>query len=119
MERDRKVTVLEEGDKLALEMAHPRRWRVLGDLRDHGVALVTGARDIEIGADSVTWSTDEGDAGAAADTVVIAQLVDGDLGVAEADLEGIPKLAMADHSTPSNPREMTLDDCRNILRLSL
>ena len=52
MERDRKVTVLEEGDKLALEMAHPRRWRVLGDLRDHGVALVTGARDIEIGADA-------------------------------------------------------------------
>ena len=28
----------------------PRRWRVLGDLRDHGVAFVTGARDIEIGA---------------------------------------------------------------------
>ena len=83
MERGRKVTVLEEGDKLALEMAHPRRWRVLGDLRDHGVALVTGARDIEIGADSVTWSTDEGDANAAADTVVIAQLVDGDLAVAE------------------------------------
>jgi hypothetical protein len=64
-------------------MAHPRRWRVLGDLRDHGVALVTGACDIEIGADAVTWSTDEGDAGAAADTVVIAQLVDGDFAVAE------------------------------------
>ena len=87
MERDRKVTVLEEGDKLALEMAHPRRWRVLGDLRDHGVALVTGARDIAIGADRVTWSTDEGEASAAADTVVIAQLVDGDLGVAEAFTE--------------------------------
>ena len=42
-----------------------------------------------------------------------------DLGVTEADLEGIPRLAMADHSTPSNPREMTLEDCRNILRISL
>ena len=42
-----------------------------------------------------------------------------ELGVTEADLNGIPKLAMADHSTLSNPREMTLEDCRNILRLSL
>jgi alcohol dehydrogenase class IV len=42
-----------------------------------------------------------------------------ELGVTEADMEGIPQLAMADHSTPSNPREMTLDDCRNVLRLSM
>ncbi|MEO0492401.1 MAG: FAD-dependent oxidoreductase [Actinomycetota bacterium] len=83
LERGREVTVVEAGDKLALEMAHPRRWRVLGDLRDHGATLVTGARDVEIGADTVTWTTDEGAASAAADTVVIAQLVDGDLGVAE------------------------------------
>ncbi|MEM8708981.1 MAG: FAD-dependent oxidoreductase [Actinomycetota bacterium] len=83
VERGRSVTVVEEGDKLALEMAHPRRWRVLGDLRAHGAALVTGARDIEIGADTVSWVTDEGTAAAPADTVVIAQLVDGDLTVAE------------------------------------
>lgn len=42
-----------------------------------------------------------------------------DLGVTESDLEGIPRLAMADHSTPSNPREMTLDDCRTLLQQSL
>ena len=50
--------MLEEGDKLALEMA------TLGVggcsvISVIGIALVTGARNIEIGADSVTWSTDE------------------------------------------------------------
>ena len=75
--------IVEEGDKLALEMAHPRRWRVLGDLRTHGARLVTSARDIEIGADEVRWTTDEGPATAEADTVVIAQLVDGDRSVAD------------------------------------
>ena len=83
VERGRSVTVLEEGDKLALEMAHPRRWRVLGDLRAHGAELVTGAREIRIGRDDVGWTTDEGDASAAADTVVIATLVDGDRSLAD------------------------------------
>ena len=42
-----------------------------------------------------------------------------DLGVTESDLDRIPGLAMADHSTPTNPREVTVDECRNILRVSL
>jgi 4-hydroxybutyrate dehydrogenase len=42
-----------------------------------------------------------------------------ELAVTEADLEAIPQLAMADHSTPSNPREMTVEDCHNVLRLSM
>ncbi|MEM9467734.1 MAG: FAD-dependent oxidoreductase [Actinomycetota bacterium] len=84
IDRGREVTVLEEGDKLALEMAHPRRWRVLGDLRTHGASLHTGVRDVEIEADVVRWTTDDGSATAAADTVVIATLVDGDRSVADA-----------------------------------
>lgn len=42
-----------------------------------------------------------------------------ELGVTAEDLDRIPALAMADHSTPTNPREMTVEDCRNVLRLSL
>ncbi len=49
VERGRHVTILEEGPKFGLEMAHPRRWRVLDDLRRHGVDLVPHAhvRSIE------------------------------------------------------------------------
>ena len=43
-ERKRKVSVLEEGEIFALEMAHPRRWRVLHDIRQAGVALIDRAR---------------------------------------------------------------------------
>lgn len=72
------MTVLEEGDKLALEMAHPRRWRVLGDLRSHGAALHTSVQTIEIDADTVRWQGADGPEAAPADTVVIATLVEGD-----------------------------------------
>jgi len=43
-ERKRKVSVLEEGEIFALEMAHPRRWRVLHDIRQAGVELINHAR---------------------------------------------------------------------------
>jgi len=78
LDRGRHVTVLEEGDKLALEMAHPRRWRVLGDLRSHGAALHTSVQTIEIDADTVRWQGADGPEAAPADTVVIATLVEGD-----------------------------------------
>ncbi len=47
-ERGRAVTVLEQGDKPALEMAHPRRWRVLADLREHGADIITNVDNIRI-----------------------------------------------------------------------
>ena len=39
----------------------------------------------------------------------------GAMGVVERDLEGIPAAAVADHSTPSNPRPVTMEDCLAIL----
>jgi 2,4-dienoyl-CoA reductase (NADPH2) len=48
-ERGRSVIVLEEGPRFGLEMAHPRRWRVLDDLRRLGVELVPNARVRSIG----------------------------------------------------------------------
>ena len=54
-ERGRKVRVLEEGLKFGLEMAHPRRWRVLDDLRQHGVELVPRATVHSIEAREVVY----------------------------------------------------------------
>lgn len=72
--RGRHVTILEEGPKFGLEMAHPRRWRVLDDLRQHGVELVAGARVRSIEAESVVYEIDEATMtlSVAANTVILA-----------------------------------------------
>lgn len=78
-ERGRAVTVLEESDHLATAMAHPRRWRVLHDLRESGVELVPRADVVSIEPDRVRYTVRA--AGeeaaptafdAAADTVIVA-----------------------------------------------
>lgn len=86
--RGRSITVLEEGPKLGLEMAHPRRWRVLDDLRQHGVELISEASVESIGKKGVSYSVTSSEPGAsdtpdesnersvskavAADTVILA-----------------------------------------------
>ena len=60
-ERGREVTVLEEGEIFALEMAHPRRWRVLHDVREAGVTLVPGARVTRITENTVEYSLSDSD----------------------------------------------------------
>jgi 2,4-dienoyl-CoA reductase (NADPH2) len=76
-ERGREVVVLEAGPKFGLEMAHPRRWRALFDLRQHGVELVAGAIPRSIGKRQVEYEIRlaNGDiqlCRAEADTVVLA-----------------------------------------------
>jgi len=76
-ERGRQVTILEEGPKLGLEMAHPRRWRVLDDLQKLGVETVTQARVRSIGREAVSYEAgpSEGErlvGRAPADTVILA-----------------------------------------------
>lgn len=78
-ERGRDVVVLEEGATLAKEMAHPRRWRALHDLREHGVRLHTRVRALEIGERTVRFEiapakegAEPGRDEAAADTVILA-----------------------------------------------
>lgn len=76
-ERGRKVVVLEDGPRFGLEMAHPRRWRVLHELREHGVTLVANAVVREIGEHEVAYevrtSASEGQlASAPADSVILA-----------------------------------------------
>jgi 2,4-dienoyl-CoA reductase (NADPH2) len=79
VERGRQVTILEEEAVVATEMAHPRRWRVLHDLREAGVRLETNARVVEIGASHVRFVTQADETDAAqpedvpADTVILAR----------------------------------------------
>lgn len=42
-----------------------------------------------------------------------------EMGAISSDLNGIAAAAMADHSTPSNLRDMTEDDCRQVLETAL
>ncbi len=71
-ERGREVAVLDEAAVMAPEMAHPRRWRVLHELRERGVRLVGGAEILEIGSSAVRFRADGGEHEVAADTVVVA-----------------------------------------------
>lgn len=77
VERGREVTVLEEAPRFGLEMAHPRRWRVLDDLREHGVELIANAHVRSIGEEAVSYEVRGGEGGPVpatvlADTVVLA-----------------------------------------------
>ncbi len=55
------VTVLEEGTLLGSEMAHPRRFRALHELRQNGVSLRPLTRVDAIGADAVSATTADGE----------------------------------------------------------
>ncbi|MFN8024911.1 MAG: FAD-dependent oxidoreductase [Acidimicrobiia bacterium] len=83
-ERGRNVTVLEAGDKLGTEMAHPRRARALRDARDHHVQFVTSATVTAIEEKTVTYQVGDDTATAKADNVIIAAGVHGDTTLADA-----------------------------------
>ena len=83
VDRGRRVTVLEEGETLATEMAHPRRWRVLHELRERGAHLVTGAEVVEVTDALVRYRTADGEASTEADSVVIATGLIADESVAD------------------------------------
>lgn len=82
-ERGRSVTVLEEGQDLAPEMAHPRRWRALHEARRHGVAFHTGAVPTSITERRVTYRIGTVDHEVAADTVLLAAGVHTDRSLVE------------------------------------
>ncbi len=81
--RGRSVTVLEEGEKLALEMAHPRRWRVLHDLREDGADLITEVGDISIEKGEVRYRVSDREERVSADHVVVATGLEADRSLAD------------------------------------
>jgi 2,4-dienoyl-CoA reductase (NADPH2) len=87
-DRGREVWVLEEGNTLAVEMALPRRWRVLHGLREYGVILLTGVRVEEITDAEVVYTAQDGTRSTVAiDTVIVATGAEENRDLAEA-LEG-------------------------------
>ena len=83
VDRGRTVTVLDAGATLATEMAHPRRWRVLTDLRSHGAELLTNADVLEVTPTQVRYRHNDSDHAVDADCVVIASGLTGDESVAQ------------------------------------
>jgi len=74
-ERGRKVTVLEEGPHLAPQMAIPRRWRTLHELRTRDTALHTGVRVHAIEKVGVVVSLGDEKRTIPADQVILASSV--------------------------------------------
>ena len=81
VDRGRAVTVLESGATLATEMAHPRRWRVLTDLRSHGAELLANADVLEVTPTQVRYRHNDSDHAVDADCVVVASGLTGDQSV--------------------------------------
>ena len=71
-ERGREVTVLEAGSIFGKEMALPRRWRSLYELRRHDVALIGNARVEAVTDDGVVYETGGERRTSAADSVIVA-----------------------------------------------
>lgn len=71
-DRGREVRVIEEGPFFAAQMAPPRRWRVLHDVRERGVTLVANSRVLRIDERQV-WVQSEGEEQRAidADSVIL------------------------------------------------
>ncbi len=82
-ERNRRVTVLEEGPVLGLPMAIPRRFATVAAAIAHGVALVRNAYVIEIRRDAVVYRIGEEQRTVPADSVVVAGAVHPDASLAE------------------------------------
>jgi 2,4-dienoyl-CoA reductase (NADPH2) len=94
--RDRDVTVLARREKLATEMALPRRWRALYEIRERGVSLVTGIRRIDAFTDEgVSYTSADGKRCIApADSIIVASGVIENSRLAE-ELSGlVPKVLL-------------------------
>jgi 2,4-dienoyl-CoA reductase-like NADH-dependent reductase (Old Yellow Enzyme family)/thioredoxin reductase len=82
-ERGRRVTVLEEGEKFATEMAHPRRARALHEARSNGVELIAGATLRSITASQVEYAVGEETRTVRAGNVILASGVEPDTALAD------------------------------------
>ncbi|ARS27807.1 oxidoreductase [Sphingomonas sp. KC8] len=83
-ERGRAVTVVDETQRFGKGLMVVRRMRLLAELKEHGVALHTGATDIRIDQDAVHFASPSGAAHAIpADHVIVAKGASGDLALAD------------------------------------
>ena len=82
--RGREVTVIDQAAKFGVGLQVVRRWRVLADLQELGVALVPEARDVAIGDKFVSYvNANNQTRSLPADHVIVAQGAQGELGLAK------------------------------------
>ncbi len=83
-ERGRKVTVVDEQQRLGRGLTIVRRMRLLEELREHGIELCGGVSDVRIDADTVRFTDENGLAQAVqCDQVIVAQGATGDVALAD------------------------------------
>jgi 2,4-dienoyl-CoA reductase (NADPH2) len=100
-DRGREVTVLEEGPVLGAGFAHPRRWRILYELRQKGVRLETDARTVGIEPSAVRFERvhDDGErqvVSVAADHVILATGLGANRALAEELRDVLPVVEIGD-----------------------
>jgi 2,4-dienoyl-CoA reductase-like NADH-dependent reductase (Old Yellow Enzyme family)/NADPH-dependent 2,4-dienoyl-CoA reductase/sulfur reductase-like enzyme len=84
-ERGRDVTVVDDAPRFGAGLTLVRRLRILAELRDHGVALCPGSKDIQIEPGHVRFTDVAGDEHSViADQVIVAKGATGDSTQAEA-----------------------------------
>ncbi len=117
--RGREVAVLEESAQLGAELAPPRRWRMLAELREAGVALHTRSRMRRIGPDRVAYlDADAHEAQTRADSVIVACGTRENLGLVQAlTALGLPAHALGDCAGPAFVQGALLDAGRLARRL--
>ena len=82
--RGRQVTVLEDSSRVGRGLPLVRRFRVIDECHELGVALLTNTADARIGEHSVTYTNDSGqERTIGADTVIVAKGATGDDSVAD------------------------------------
>jgi NADPH-dependent 2,4-dienoyl-CoA reductase/sulfur reductase-like enzyme len=83
-ERGREITVIEESASLGRGMAVVLRMRLVPELRDHGVTLLAGAKDLRITREGVAFTAADGSARVvSADHVIVAKGARGDARLAD------------------------------------
>ncbi len=109
VDRGREVTVLHDGPVLGLEMAHPRRWRALHELREAGVRLETDVVVTDFGIARVRFER-TGDGAASGDPEVAE--VPADSVILATGLEADP--AFADALAEAGIRVWTIGDAGRV-----
>jgi len=82
-QRGRRVSVIEEGEKFGVELSVVRRWRVLHELKEAGVALIGGAAVKRIDGGTLRLALADGESDIEADTVILAAGARDNRGLAE------------------------------------
>jgi 2,4-dienoyl-CoA reductase (NADPH2) len=101
-EQGAEVALLEAGEKLATEMAPPRRWRALHALTRHGVRCLPKTEIVAIEPDFVVARNDAGEEQRLpANTVILARAVTANPSLAETlSADGVTCLSVGDCNGP-------------------